>query len=209
MYSLIGWSRVETSTKERLVSEAMRLFSQQGYRATSINQIEKAAGLVPGCGALYNHFKSKEALLAAGIDRQLDRRRAMHDISALFAGQGDLRTELSLLCRYLMSVLDRESEFLQVAARTPADQSPRLNNAYAALVDGLYSELADWIKGCAPTIDDPDAKRIAVVGINALLGKRATRIVFHSPQVDTPDDEFVSDWTAMLAGRIEQAARPR
>ncbi len=195
---------METSTKERLVSEAMRLFSQQGYRATSINQIEKAAGLVPGCGALYNHFKSKDALLAAGIDRQLDRRRAMHDISALFAGQGDLRTELSLLCRYLMSVLDRESEFLQVAARTPADQSTRLNNAYAALVDGLYSELTDWIKGCAIRIKDPDAKRIAVIGINAVLGKRATRIVFHSPQVDTSDEEFVSDWTAMLADRIEK-----
>ncbi|MBV8790320.1 MAG: helix-turn-helix transcriptional regulator [Mycobacterium sp.] len=183
----------------------MRLFSQQGYRATSITQIEKAAGLVPGCGALYNHFKSKEALLTAGIDRQLDRRRAMHDISALFAGQGDLRTELTLLCRYLMSVLDRESEFLQVAARTPADESPRLKDAYAALVDGLYSELADWIKGCAPTLDKVEAKRIAVVGINALLGKRATRIVFHSPQIDTPDDQYVTDWTDMLVGRIRSA----
>lgn len=193
------------STKERLVTEAMRLFSEQGYRATSINQIEKAAGLVPGCGALYNHFKSKEALLTAGIDRQLDRRRAMHDISALFAGQGDLSTELTLLCRYLMSVLDREGEFLQVVARAPAQQSTRINDAYAALVDGLYSELADWIKGCAPSLNDSEANRISIVGINALLGKRATRIVFRTPEVDTPDEEFVADWTAMLAGRIESA----
>jgi AcrR family transcriptional regulator len=194
---------VETSTKERLVTEAMRLFSQQGFRATSINQIEKAAGLVPGCGALYNHFKSKEALLSAGIDRQLDRRRAMHDISALFAGQGDLRTELTLLCRYLMSVLDRESEFLQVAARTRADQSTHLNNAYATLVEGLTSELSDWIKGCAPSLADITAKRIAIFGINALLGKRASRIVFCAAQIDTPDEEFVTDWTDMLASRIE------
>jgi AcrR family transcriptional regulator len=193
----------QTSTKERLVTEAMRLFSEQGYRATSISQIEKAAGLVPGCGALYNHFKTKEALLSAGIDRQLDRRRAMHDISALFAGQGDLHTELSLLCRYLLNVLDRESEFLQVAARAPKEASHRLNTAYAALVDGLYSELTDWINGCAPDIDDAEARRIAVVGINALLGKRATRVVFHSPQVDSPDEQFVADWTAMVAGRIE------
>jgi AcrR family transcriptional regulator len=192
-----------TSTKERLVTEAMRLFSEQGFRATSITQIEKAAGLVPGCGALYNHFKTKEALLTAGIDRQLDRRRAMHDISGLFAGQGDLHTELTLLCRYLMNVLDRETEFLQVAARAPKEQSDRVSNAYAALVDALYSELTDWINGCAPNIDDSEARRMAVVGINALLGKRATRIVFHSPQVDTPDEQYVADWTAMLAGRIE------
>lgn len=197
--------KVETSTKERLVTEAMRLFSEQGYKATSITQIEKAAGLVPGCGALYNHFKTKEAVLAAGIDRQLDRRRAMHDISALFAGEGELRAELTLLGRYVLSVLNQESQFLQVVARTPAEQSDRVDAAYAALIDGLYSELADWIRGCAPGLDQQEARRIAVVGVNALLGKHATRVVFHAPQADTPDDEFIADWTAMLAGRIEAA----
>ncbi|MUL46114.1 helix-turn-helix transcriptional regulator [Mycobacterium sp. CBMA293] len=183
----------------------MRLFSEQGYKATSITQIEKAAGLVPGCGALYNHFKTKDALLTAGIDRQLDRRRAMRDISALFAGEGELRTELTLLGRYLLSVLNQESQFLQVAARTPTDQSDRLNDAYAALVDGLYTELSDWIRGCAPALESAEARRIAVVGVNALLGKQATRVVFHAPQADTPDEEFIADWTAMLAGWIEAA----
>lgn len=199
----MGRSRVEVSTKDRLITEAMRLFSQQGYRATSINQIEKAAGLVPGCGALYNHFKSKEALLAAGIDRQLDRRRAMHDISALFAGQGDLRTELSLLCRYLLSVLDRESEFLQVAARTPAEQSSRLNDAYAALIDGLYNELAGWIRGCAPTLPESAANALAVVGVDALLGNYATRLTLGRRNVGISAEQYVAEWTAMLAGRIE------
>jgi AcrR family transcriptional regulator len=198
---------VEATTKERLVTEAMRLFSQQGYRATSVNQIEKAAGLVPGCGALYNHFKSKQDLLAAVVDRQLDRRRAMHDISALFAGHGDLRTELSLLCRYLMSVLDQESEFLQVAARTPANESPRLTDAYAALIGGLYSELSDWITGCAPTLDNSEAARIAAIGIDALLGRRISRIVFHSTHIDTSDEQYVTDWTDMLANWIERPAQ--
>ena len=191
-----------TTTKERLITEAMRLFGQQGYRATSVNQIEKAAGLVPGCGALYNHFKTKHELLSAVIDRQLDRRRAMHDISALFAGRGDLRTELSLLCRYLINVLDQESEFLQVAARTPAEESPRLTDAYAALVDGLYSELGDWITGGAPTLDPAEAKRIAAIGIDALLGRRTSRIVFHANHIDTNDENYITDWTDMIANRI-------
>jgi AcrR family transcriptional regulator len=194
---------VEISTKERLVIEAMRLFSEQGYQATSITQIEKAAGLVPGCGALYNHFKTKDALLVAGIDRQLDRRRAMHDISALFAGQGDLHTELTLLGRYLMSVLDQESELLQVTARSTAAASSRLTDAYTALIESLYSQLAGWISVCAPRLRPGGAKRLAVVGINALLGKRATRFVFDAPGVDTPDDEYIADWTAMLAERIQ------
>jgi AcrR family transcriptional regulator len=194
---------VDVTTKERLVIEGMRLFSEQGYQATSISQIEKAAGLVPGCGALYNHFKTKDALLVAGIDRQLDQRRAMHDISALFAGQGDLRTELTLLGRYLNSVLDRESQLLQITARSTSDVSSRLTDAYAALIESLYSQLADWIGACVPRLDPQRAKRIAVLGINALLGKRSARLVFHAPQVDTPDDEYLADWTVMLAGSIE------
>ncbi|HET6732484.1 helix-turn-helix domain-containing protein, partial [Mycobacterium sp.] len=96
----------EAPTRERLITEAMRLFGEQGYQATSVAQIEAAAGLAPGSGALYHHFKSKEALLEAGIDRQLDRRHAMRDIRALFAGLGDLRSELTMLGRYVLTVLD-------------------------------------------------------------------------------------------------------
>ena len=192
----------ETTTRDRLVTEAMRLFSEQGYRATSVAQIEAAAGLAAGSGALYHHFKSKELLLDAGIDRQLDRRRAMHDIRALFAGLGDLRTELTLLGRYLLNVIDEESQLLQIAARTPADRATRLNDAYAALIDGLYGELDDWIHGWAPTLDRTDTRTIATLGVNALLGKRATAIFFHAEAAEIPDDRYLAEWTTMLVARI-------
>lgn len=190
-------------TRDRLVTEAMRLFGEQGYQATSITQIEAAAGLAPGSGALYHHFKSKDALLEAGIDRQLDRRRAMHDIRTLFAGLGDLRIELTMLGRYVLTVLDEETQLLQIAARTPPDQSARLNNAYAALIDGLYAEVADWIKGWILKISDQDAQAIAAVGVDALLGKRSTSTVFRLPATDTHDERYIATWTAMLAGHIE------
>lgn len=193
-------------TRERLVTEAMRLFGEQGYQATSVAQIEAAAGLAPGSGALYHHFKSKEALLEAGIDRQLDRRRAMHDIRRLFAGLGDLRIELTMLGRYVLTVLDEETQLLQIAARTPPDQSPRLDTAYAALIDGLYAEVADWIKGWAPKITSQEARAIAAIGVDALLGKRATNTVFRVLATDTQDEHYIAQWTAMLASRVEALA---
>src|SRR5882757_9190967 len=183
---------VET-TRERLVTEAMRLFSEQGYKATSVAQIEAAAGLAAGSGALYHHFKSKESLLAAGVDRQLDRRRAMHDIRSLFAGLGDLRTELTVLGRYLLTVIDEESQLLQIAVRTPTNRSSRLDDAYAALIDGLYTELADWIGGWAPDLGAADRRTIAVVGVNGLLGKRATAMFFHAEAIATPDDQYIAE----------------
>jgi AcrR family transcriptional regulator len=190
-------------TRERLVTEAMRLFGEHGYQATSVAQIEAAAGLAPGSGALYHHFKSKEALLEAGIDRQLDRRRAMHDIRALFAGLGDLRSELTMLGRYVLAVLDEETQLLQIAARTSSDRSARLNNAYAALFDTLYTELADWVMGWAPKISLENAAAIAAIGVNALLGKRATSALFHTARTDITDEQYITEWTATLANRIE------
>lgn len=192
-----------TPTRERLVTEAMRLFGEQGYQATSVAQIEAAAGLAPGSGALYHHFKSKEALLDAGIDRQLDRRHAMRDMRALFAGLGDLRSELTMLGRYVLAVLDEETQLLQIASRIPSGQSARLTDAYAALFAGLYAELADWVTGWIPTISQQDAAAIAAVGVNALHGKRATSTAFHEPEATMADEQYIAEWTAMLASRIE------
>src|SRR3712207_7446858 len=57
-----------STAKERILREAMRLFAERGYERTSIADIQAAAGLAPGSGALYKHFPSKEAVLAAGLD---------------------------------------------------------------------------------------------------------------------------------------------
>lgn len=190
-------------TRERLLAEAMRLFSTNGYEATSVSQIEAAAGLAAGSGALYHHFKSKEALLNAGIDRQLDRRHAMRDIRALFAGLGDLRAELTVLGRYLLTVIDEEIELLQIAARTPTGRSSRLDTAYAALVDGLNTELAEWITTWAPTMPQQDRTVLATLGINSILGGRFATSLFHEATARVTDDSYLSEWTALLATRIE------
>jgi AcrR family transcriptional regulator len=57
-----------------VADEAIRLFGEQGYAATTISQIEAAAGLSPGSGGLYRHFPSKDALLAEGVRQQIGRR---------------------------------------------------------------------------------------------------------------------------------------
>ncbi|MUL83048.1 MULTISPECIES: TetR/AcrR family transcriptional regulator [unclassified Mycolicibacterium] len=191
------------STRERLVTEAMKLFSDRGFEATSVSQIEAAAGLSAGSGALYRHFKSKDALLAAGIDRQLDRRSAMHDIRNLFAGLGDLHSELTVLGRYLLTVIDQESELLQIAARTPAGLSERLDTAYAALVDGLCDELNGWISAWAPHASPGQTRVLASLGINSLLGERFAANLFRRSPAPVSDGEYLTEWTATLAARVQ------
>src|SRR6185437_5228472 len=57
----------ESAVKDRILDTASRLFYDQGYHVTGINQIIEEAGIARA--SLYNHFPSKTDLLLAYLDR--------------------------------------------------------------------------------------------------------------------------------------------
>lgn len=163
------------TTRERIIDEAMRLFSEHGYAATSIAKIEAAAGLTPGAGGLYHHFKSKEAVMMAGIERQLARLDALRQIRSVLTPLGDVQSELTLIARYILAELDSEADLLRIlasdrsrgtrafdrigetracGANPPFDQHPRfgqrsrpqlLTAAVDRLVSSTFEGFASWI----------------------------------------------------------------
>src|SRR3954467_3973037 len=56
--------------RDRILDAAVLVFRRQGFRRSSIEQAAEAAGLTRQ--ALYHHFKSKEALFRAVIERVHD-----------------------------------------------------------------------------------------------------------------------------------------
>lgn len=50
-------------TKQRILDEALRLFSQSGYDAVSVERIASAVGIK--APSLYKHFKSKQKIFDA------------------------------------------------------------------------------------------------------------------------------------------------
>jgi AcrR family transcriptional regulator len=53
-------------TRQRLLTEAQRLFRERGYAATSLEQIAEAAEVTKG--AIYGHFASKEDLMLSALE---------------------------------------------------------------------------------------------------------------------------------------------
>jgi len=51
---------------DRIVQEAMRLFRERGFEAVGLREVMQASGLTRG--PFYNHFASKEALMAEVVD---------------------------------------------------------------------------------------------------------------------------------------------
>ena len=60
----------ETAEKhDRIVDAASRLFRERGFEHVTVAEVMKAAGLTHG--AFYNHFQSKEELMAAAVEHAM------------------------------------------------------------------------------------------------------------------------------------------
>jgi AcrR family transcriptional regulator len=197
---------MSSTTRERIVDEAMLLFSQNGYAATSIAKIEAAAGLTPGAGGIYHHFASKEAVLAAGIERQLARLGALREIRGVLGSLGDLRAELTLTARYVLAELDSESELLRILASDARNRPQLLTTAVDQLVSSTFAGFATWIGERAErTIRSEEAKAIAALGLGALLSSRLLREVLGIPsQVD--DEALVDTWVQLMHAALSVQA---
>lgn len=189
---------MSSTTRERIIDQAMHLFSQHGYAATSVAKIESAAGLTPGAGGLYHHFDSKEAVLAAGIERQLARLDALREIRGVLTPLGDVKAELILIARYILTELDSESELLRILASEARNRPQMLTAAVDQLVHSTFEGFATWItERSEPSIPNADAQAIAAVGLGSLLSSRLLRDVLGIPaQVD--DETLVDTWVRLM-----------
>ncbi|MCE9663279.1 TetR/AcrR family transcriptional regulator [Halomonas sp. M5N1S17] len=80
------------SKRDQLLATAERLFYEQGFHATGIDRIVAAAGVVRM--TLYNHFASKEALVAAVLSARHERFMASLDAAAASASPGQVTRAL-------------------------------------------------------------------------------------------------------------------
>ena len=187
-----------TTTRDKIIDEAMHLFSRHGYAGTSVSKIEKAAGLSAGAGGLYHHFKSKEEVLAAGIERHLARLDALRDIRRVLTPLGDLKAELTLIARYVLAELDSESELLRILAIESGSRPELLTAAADRLLSSTLDGFAAWIGDHAGERDiGASSSAIATLGLSSLLGNRVLSNLFGvASPVD--DEELVEAWVGMV-----------
>ena len=187
-----------TLTRDRILDEAMRLFSEQGFKATTIVQIEAAAGLTPGAGGIYHHFANKEALLSAGVERHLQRLDALRDIRHLFTDLGDLRTELLITARYILAELDREAELLRILTTETRSRPQLLKSATDRLVGATLDGFASWLAARSEReLSSEQAQALASITLGGLISTRLLQGFLALGS--TIDDELLVDtWVALL-----------
>jgi AcrR family transcriptional regulator len=142
----------------------MELFGRQGYHATTVAQIEAAAGLSAGAGGLYRHFRSKRALLEEGLRRQAEAGRP------LLAYLDDPRlAELSRRDRFLavaragLRRLDQERDVNRLLLRDLAAFPDLLDRVREQELKRMHDGVTEWLRREFPEHPDPAALSAVVL----------------------------------------------
>jgi AcrR family transcriptional regulator len=183
-------------TRERILDEAMRLFGERGYDATSVAEIERSVGLTPGAGGLFHHFRTKEEVLVAGIDRHLRRLEAVRQIRGVIPPLGDIRAELTLVARYVFLELAEEQELLRVLISEARQRPHLLHGAVERVVRGTFEEFADLLARSG------GSEVLAALALGSLVAFASAELLLGQAPVDADHEDVIATWVEMVVRMV-------
>lgn len=115
----------------QLLDAAARLFRTHGYHATSMRDIARAVGMLPG--SIYYHFPSKDELLLTVYEEGV--RRIAERVDKAVETQRQPQQRLQAACIAHLEMLLDQSDYAQVVLRVLPDDAGPLQRRLVALRD--------------------------------------------------------------------------
>ena len=175
-------------TRERILDVALDLFAEHGYEGTPITAIEREVGLAAGTGSFHRHFRSKEELLHAAVEREIG--RLLAEIQAESASQATTRaadpheSKAQWLERSLVDIRRFDRVFRLML--TEGDRLPDLRGTLARALgfDGPEPAWDDDLEG--------------VVAVAALAGYHYLGLLQGRPFQGVPASAFIEALARLL-----------
>jgi AcrR family transcriptional regulator len=198
-YSLTMHLATLSPSARRIAKEALRLFAEKGYERTSIADIQAAAGLAPGSGALYKHFRSKRDLLESGLAAEF----ATRDEAAaefMVAVPDNPRDALTTMGRAVLDQMAREREAIRITCRDLEQFPDLLGRVREERIQGYYRLFAAWLKDQAASgrIRAHDAEAVSAVAWGALVYYRISEALIDEPPGGVGETRFLGAWVDLV-----------
>ena len=145
------------------MTAAMDLFGRQGYHATTIAQIEAAAGLSAGAGGLYRHFRSKRAVLEEGLDRQATAGRQLLSYLAVEPAPAGRRERFLAVARAGLARLEEERDVNRLLLRDLASFPDLLDLVRERELRRVHLAVTEFLRAELPAEPDPEALAAVVM----------------------------------------------
>jgi AcrR family transcriptional regulator len=185
--------------RQRILAAAFRLFSRNGSRGTTLNQISQEAGVSPA--GLLHHFASKEQLLHAVLDA-----RDAHDL-ANADPEGDVIEQLGKAIDRFRRAPEMVGMFTVLLSENLAPEAPlheRFLNRYRSAVSIVAEGIRRGQRAGRFRADvDPDVKAAEVVAF--LFGMETSWLLDPSIPLSEIFREYTSSLARQLAARHPSA----
>jgi AcrR family transcriptional regulator len=198
-----------TPTRQRIVETATTLFAAQGIRQTTVAQIEAEVGLRPGSGGLHRHFATKNDLIRAVLDAQVER-AASHVTTAVEPPAAeDLRSALRQLGQRVLHDADEHRDVALIMLREAhsiprdvLDEQHRKN--FALSYEAVAARLRDDYPALLKQGIDPDA--LAFLMIAPLIYHRIVEWALGETILGLNDERLVDTWAETFHPILETGA---
>jgi AcrR family transcriptional regulator len=172
-----------SDARRRILAAAIKCFASKGYAATTIADIEEAAGLSVGAGGTYRHFESKRAILEAVVDAAV----SVPD-DEIAPPSDDIEATAHEMLDYMRT--DMMRIYFRDLDDFP-DQRQRINER---TIDTSYRRVADRIAAGNPSID---AEAAAAVILGSLINFRVNEALVGEDANGVDRERFVRTWAAI------------
>lgn len=186
-------------TAKRVIDAALGLFAARGVAGTTIVKIEEAAGLAPGSGAFYRHFRSKAELLDAAIADAAETTAWGADA---FAGQDlDLLAEARLIAWGIWFVFDAHRDLVLVLTRETERPARYTHDPGGWPGDG-HTFVIQWLdaKVDAGELVVADTGATAIVLMDSVVNYWFQRQTEADAPYGIDAERFLDAWVELVAG---------
>lgn len=163
--------------RSTLRDAAAHLFRESGFHATSMRDISRAAGILPG--SIYYHFPSKEELFLEVYQEGVQ--RITEHVQAALASEHDPHEQLRAAAVAHLEMLLERSDYAQVVIRVLPRDVPDLEHRLTVLRDGYEAIFRDLIDALGPATA-VERRRLRLL----LLGALNWAQFWYQPGGETP-----------------------
>jgi TetR/AcrR family transcriptional regulator, transcriptional repressor for nem operon len=187
----------EKTTREHIVEAADRLFYQRGFAHTSFADIADAVQI--SRGNFYYHFKSKDEILGAVIDRRLESTRRMLDHWEAQARTPEERIRSFI---HLMIANRADIKLYGCPVGTLCAELTKLKHASREEASKLFALFRTWLREQFAALGrKADADELAMQLLALSQGIATLASAFHDEKYIKREVGRMDDWLRSCASR--------
>jgi AcrR family transcriptional regulator len=190
------------ATVDALLSATARVLVKEGYDRASTNKVAVAAGV--SIGSLYQYFPSKEALVAAVIERHMGEMMDLVRDSLVRVALLPLADAARELVRVMIDAHRLEPKLHRVLV----EQIPRVGNLeqIESIDDEATSLVRAYLEAHRSEIDVPDLDLAAFVAVTSVEALTHAAVLRRPALLD--DERFREEVAALVVRYLRGGAAP-